>query len=83
MPDTGQIQDVSDGSWVYWIEPKHMIDLTKLTHVRAELYRVDDASENTGQRLVSDSKVEKMPAQSLDGLPEIQLQSSVQKGSRL
>ena len=83
VPDTGQIQDVSDGSWVYWIEPKHMIDLTKLTHVRAELYRVDDASENTGQRLVSDSKFEEMPAQSLDGLPEIQLQSSVQKGSRL
>lgn len=55
VPDTGDIGEVSDGSWVYWIEPQYEIDLQKLKSVRAELYRVDDAFDNTGQRLVSDS----------------------------
>lgn len=76
VPDTGNIQDVSDGSWVYWIEPEHMIDLNGLEKVRAELYRVDDAQTNEGQRLVSDSKFESMPAKAMADMPEIQLTSS-------
>ena len=81
VPDTGNIQDVSDGSWVYWIEPEHMIDLTKLEQVRAELYRVDHAETNAGQRLVSDSKFETMPAKSMADMPEIQLTSSKSGGT--
>ena len=81
VPDTGNIQDVSDGSWVYWIEPEHMIDLTNLKQVRAELYRVDHAETNAGQRLVSDSKFETMPAKSMADMPEIQLTSSKSGGT--
>jgi hypothetical protein len=77
VPDTGNIQDVSDGSWVYWIEPEHMIDLTNLQQVRAELYRVDHAETNAGQRLVSDSKFETMPEE----LKDIELTSSKSGGT--
>lgn len=69
VPDTGNIQDVSDGTWIYWIEPQDTIDLTKLLKVRAELYRVDDALTNEGERMVSDSLFESMP----ETLPEIQI----------
>ena len=31
VPDTGNIQDVSDGTWIYWIEPQDTVDLTKLS----------------------------------------------------
>lgn len=63
VPNTGNIQDVSDGTWVYWIEPDEKINLSALEEVRAELYRVDDALTNKGQRLVSDSYFEKVPAE--------------------
>lgn len=69
VPDTGNIQDVSDGTWIYWIEPQDTIDLTELLKVRAELYRVDDALVNEGERMVSDSLFEVMPGT----LPEIQI----------
>ena len=82
VPKQGMIEDVSDGSWVYWIEPEHMIDLTKLERVRAELYRVDDAVEDSGQRLVSDSLSEAVEAKSLAELPEIQLTSSQSGGKK-
>lgn len=71
VPDTGNIQDVNAGSWVYWIDPSG-VDLTKLKKVRAELYRVDDAMTNEGQRLVSDSLFAEMPGT----LPEITLTQS-------
>ena len=51
------------------IEPGQQTDLTGLTRVRAELYRVNDAVTNEGQRLVSDSLFENMPAT----LPNIEL----------
>lgn len=61
VPDTGNIQDVSDGKWVYWIAPNSE-NQAKITSVRAELYRVDDALTNEGQRLVSDSYFVEMPS---------------------
>lgn len=60
VPDTGNIEDVNAGNWIYWISPDG-IDLTKLQKVRAELYRVDGALTNEGQRLVSDSLFVNMP----------------------
>ncbi len=69
VPDTGNIQDVSDGTWIYWIEPQDTVDLTKLSKVRAELYRVDNALTNEGERMVSDSLFEIMP----EMFPEIQI----------
>ena len=81
VPDTGNIQDVSDGTWVYWIEPDHMTDLSRLEKVRAELYRVDDAGTNAGQRLVSDSMFVDMPRTGSGQLPDIELTSLSQNGS--
>ena len=67
VPVQGDIQNVWDGTWIYWIEPGQ--DLTGITKVRAELYRVNDAITNEGQRLVSDSLFEAMPAT----LPNVEL----------
>lgn len=55
VPETGNIQDVSDGTWIYWIEPDSDFDISSLNKVRAELYRVNNALTNEGQRMVSDS----------------------------
>lgn len=71
VPDEGNIADTSDGTWIYWIEPEQNIDLSSITSVRTELYRVNNALTNEGQRLVSDSLFENMPQ--LDSLPEIEL----------
>lgn len=67
VPTTGNIQDVNDGTWVYWLAPG--TDISALKQVRAELYRVDNALTNEGQRLVSDSLWESIPTT----LPDIQL----------
>lgn len=69
VPVEGDIKNVWDGTWIYWIEPGQQTDLTGLTRVRAELYRVNNAVTNEGQRLVSDSLFENMPAT----LPNIEL----------
>lgn len=60
VPSTGNIQEVSDGKWIYWIEPDETA-LNNIKSVRAELYRVDNALTNEGQRLVSDSYFVEMP----------------------
>ena len=69
LPKDGEIQDVSEGTWICWIEPEELkkLDLTKITKVRAELYRVNDAHTNEGQRLVSDTLFVQMP-QTLEGI---------------
>lgn len=67
VPEAGNIQNVSAGTWIYWIEPNAQTEGIK--KVRAELYRVNNAQTNEGQRLVSDSLFEEMPAV----LPQIQL----------
>lgn len=67
VPDTGVIQDVSGGTWIYWIEPEDQMNLDGL-RVRAELYRVNNAQTNEGQRLVSDSLFREIPVK----LPDIE-----------
>jgi hypothetical protein len=69
VPDTGDIADTNDGIWIYWIEPEQNVDLSSVKQVRAELYRVNDATTNEGQRLVSDSLFETMP----ETLPDMEL----------
>lgn len=74
VPEGGNIQDVRDGTWIYWVEPDEanpdkQVELPDVTSVRAELYRVDNAETNEGQRLVSDSYFEEMP----ETLPPITL----------
>ncbi len=75
VPETGLIQDVSNGTWVYWIEPQ--FKLPDLKKVRAELYRVDNAQTNEGQRMVSDSLFRDMPAE----LPDVTISGSGTDGS--
>ncbi len=62
LPDTGNIQDVKDGSWIYWLEPSELEGFVMPKRVRAELYRVNNAQTNEGQRLVSDSLFVEVPA---------------------
>ena len=63
VPDGEDITEVSDGTWIYWIEPEQMENMENPEKVRVELYRVNDALTNDGQRLVSDSLFEEMPAE--------------------
>lgn len=72
VPEKGNLMDVRDGTWIYWIKPGDSADLGSLKKVRAELYRVNDAKTNEGQRMVSDSLFEDMP----ETLPEITLGSN-------
>lgn len=65
VPETGNIQDVSDGTWIYWIDPQDSAQLAG-KQVRAELYRVNDAQTNEGQRLVSDSLYVEVPQEMLE-----------------
>jgi len=67
VPDSGKLDDVSDGVWIYWIEPEKSDSLSGISKVRAELYRVNNALTNEGQRLVSDSLFKDIP----ETLPDI------------
>ena len=72
VPETGPIQETYDGKWIYWIEPDQMKEgsgFTMPTRARAELYRVNNAQTNEGERLVSDSLYVSIP----EKLPEITL----------
>ena len=71
VPGNGNITNVADGTWIYWIKPEYLNNMKLPKKVRAELYRVDDAKTNEGQRLVSDSLFEELTATDLDKLPEI------------
>ena len=70
-PENGQLGEVSEGYWVYWIEPDQLEKMTLPETVRAELYRVDNAVTNEGQRLTSDTLAVELPEE----LPQIELDS--------
>ncbi len=67
-PGNGLLGEVSSGTWVYYIEPQY-VDTVRSAKVRAELYRVDDAETNEGERLVSSTLFVNMPSK----LPSIEL----------
>lgn len=74
VPEEGELGDTYDGTWIYWIEPSadgtvNPEDIPD--EVRAELYRVNNAQTNEGQRMVSDTLVIHLP----DDLPSITLGS--------
>ena len=71
-PGNAMLGDVSEGSFIYWITPDQIGTLP--AKVRAELYRVDDALTNEGQRLVSDTLFTEVKP--LEQLPEIHLTGS-------
>lgn len=68
-PQNALLGEVSEGTWVYWIAEKDLNSEQLPEKVRAELYRVDNALTNEGQRLVSDTLLVKIP----EILPEITL----------
>lgn len=69
-PGNALLGETSTGRWVYWIEPGDLGSATSIgSQVRAELYRVDNALTNEGQRLTSDSMLTAMP--SISSLPSI------------
>lgn len=53
-PEDALLGNTSDGTWIYWIEPDQL-PAELPGRVRVELYRVDNAETNEGQRLVSDT----------------------------
>lgn len=68
-PGSGLLTDVANGTWIYWIDPADNASLGGISQVRAELYRVNNALTNEGERLVSDSMFVDFP----QTLPEISL----------
>lgn len=69
-PGNTLLGETSEGIWIYWIEPEDMkTDFTVPAKVRAELYRVDNALTNEGQRLVSDTLLVEVPKK----LPELEI----------
>ena len=61
-PEGAELGAVSSGTWLYVIEPNEDGSLPNLPkNVKAELYRVDDAIQLTGQRFVSDTLTVKVP----------------------
>ena len=61
IPENGALGETSDGTWIYYIKPdsngkisdETMAQLKK--SIRGELYRVDNALTNEGERVVSDT----------------------------
>ena len=65
VPQQGNLGETSDGTWVYYVKPGQWKedDLKQIKGVRGELYRVDDAKEQTGERVVSDTMVITLPSE--------------------
>ena len=69
-PQEGQLGNITEGTWIYYIEPEDIEQLNGLpTKVKAELYRVDNALTLEGERLVSDSLEREVP----ETLPMIEI----------
>lgn len=68
-PGSGLLEDVANGTWIYWLSPEDSVSLSGIYQVRAELYRVNNALTNEGERLVSDSVFVDVP----QILPDISL----------
>lgn len=69
IPENGNIGEISQGTWIYWID-KDQLDMKKLPGtVKVELYRVNNMETNEGQRLTSDTFDVELP----DSLPNIRL----------
>lgn len=62
-PENGNLGEVSDGTWVYYLEPGNWSEDSLPKQIRAELYRVDSALDNAGERVVSDTELIDIPEQ--------------------
>ena len=82
VPEKGNLGETSDGTWVYYIEPKDLKEdyLKTLKGIRGELYRVDNAKTAEGERITSDTLVITDIPQTLAKLPDITLTGSIIQG---
>ena len=71
-PGEGDLTRVEKGKWVYYIDAADLGGVNLPAKVRAELYRVDNALTNEGQRLVSSTVFIDMPKT----IPEILLEGT-------
>ena len=72
IPQNGNLEEISEGNWIYWVEPQYVDQFMENQEIFAELYRTDSADgQNGGQRLVSDTFRIDVP----DQLPQISLNS--------
>lgn len=70
VPNNGNLEEIAEGNWVYWVEPEYADQFMKNKQIFAELYRTDTAdAKEDGQRLVSDTFKIDVPNE----LPEISL----------
>ena len=87
VPENGNLGEVSQGTWVYWIGKEDFSSLT--SKVKAELYRYNDLEKigedliPIGQRFVSDTLYTNIDAKGYDELPIIKLESEATKLARL
>ncbi|MCI8634961.1 MAG: hypothetical protein HFJ05_05100 [Eubacterium sp.] len=75
VPEHGELGETSNGTWVYYVEKGQWDEetLKQIQGVRGELYRVDDALTNAGERIVSDTLVITIP----ESLPSIELTGKI------
>lgn len=77
VPEHGALGEVSSGTWIYYINPDNLGNIELPKQVRAELYRVDDAHTNKGERLVSNTLFVEVPKK----LPEITIKTDTPDGT--
>lgn len=65
--EKAMLGETSEGRWLYWLAPDAKADLP--SKVRVEMYRVDNALTNEGQRMVSDTPLVTLP----ETLPKLSL----------
>ncbi len=78
-PENGELGDVSDGIWIYWIEPTDDNYSNIPSVISAELYRVDDALSLEGERMVSNTLNVNVPE--FDKLPPIEINADPETGA--
>ncbi|MDE7058041.1 MAG: hypothetical protein K2P03_04900, partial [Lachnospiraceae bacterium] len=68
--EKAMLGETSEGRWVYWLPSGTSLP----SKIRVEMYRVDNALTNEGQRMVSDTELVTIPTT----LPSITLKGSTQ-----
>lgn len=74
IPDNSPVDEIASGSWLFYMTPEEyqrLLEKQENNTVKVQLYRVDDALNSTGQRLVSDTLKIQFP--DLDKLPKIEI----------
>lgn len=62
IPSDGNLEEISKGTWIYWVEPDFVDQFKQNKSIFAELYRTDTANLATdGQRLVSNTFMINVP----------------------